>query len=108
MKKVAKLTHLNRNSLLRITCDARKEGLDAVLQQNADEYWKPNAYAARFLTEFDAKHSNNELQLLAVVWSVEHFKNYVYGIKFEIVSDRKALESVLKANKANKTFFLAV
>ena len=66
--------------------------------------WKPISYASRFLTEFEAKYSINELELLAVVWAIEHFKNYVHGEKFGVVSDHKALQSVLKANKENKTF----
>ena len=104
MKKVVELTHFKRNRTLRIICDASKQGLGAVLQQNEENSWKPIAYASRFLTEFESNYSINELELLAVVWSVEHFKNYVYGIEFEIVSDHKALKSVLKANKSNKTF----
>ena len=44
------------------------------------------------------------MELLAVVWSIEHFENYVYGVEFGVVSDHKALQSVLKANKGNKTF----
>ena len=99
------MTHFKSNRTLRIICDASKQGLGAVLQQNEENSWKPIANASRFLTEFVSKrYSINELELLAVVWSVEHFKNYVYGIEFEIVSDHKALKSVLKANKANKTF----
>ena len=35
---------------------------------------------------------------------VEHFRNYVYGVQFKIVSDHKALASVLKPNRGNKTF----
>ena len=66
--------------------------------------WKPISYASRFLTELEAKFSINELELLAVVWAIEHFKNYVYGETFGVVSDHKALQSVLKANKGNKTF----
>ena len=38
------------------------------------------------------------------MWSIEHFKNYVYGIQFGVVADHKALKSVLSANKGNKTF----
>ena len=41
---------------------------------------------------------------MAVVWAVEHFKNYLYGIKFQVVSDHKALATVLKSNKGNKTY----
>ena len=50
------------------------------------------------------KNSKNELELLAVVWSVELSKNYVHGTTFGVDSDHKALQSVLSANKRNKTF----
>ena len=36
--------------------------------------------------------------------SVEHFKNYVHGVPFGMVSDHKALQSVLNSNKGNKTY----
>ena len=104
VKKAAELTHFNRNKPLRIICDASKQGLGAVLQQCEENERKPISYPSRFLTELETKYSINELELLAVVWSVEHFKNYVYGVPFGIVSDHKALQSVLKSNKGNKTY----
>ena len=104
VKKVEELTHFKRNKELRIFCDASKQGLGAVLQQKEKEGWKPISYASRFLTDLEAKYSINELELLAVVWSVEHFKNYVYGINFGVASDHNALQSVLKSNKGNKTY----
>ena len=52
----------------------------------------------------EEKYSINDFELLAVVWAVEHFKNYLYGIKFQVVSDHKALATVLKSNKGNKTY----
>ena len=57
-----------------------------------------------FSTDFESKYSINELELLAVVWSVEYFRNYVYGVHFEIVSDHKALMSILSKNRGNKTY----
>ena len=62
------------------------------------------SFASRFLTDFESKYSINELELLAVVWAIEQFKNYVYGVKFQVISDHKALASVLKPNRSNKTF----
>ena len=43
------------------------------------------------------------MKLLAIVWAVEHFKNYVYGVQFKVISDHKASMSVLKPNRGNKT-----
>ena len=102
--KVAELTHFKRNKPLRIICDANKNGLRAVLQMNEQNSWEPLAYASRFLTELESKYSINKLELLAVVWSIEHFKNYVYGIEFGVVFDHKVSQSVLKSNEGNKTF----
>ena len=31
-----------------------------------------------FFTEFEKKYSINELELLAVVWAIENFRNFVY------------------------------
>ena len=48
VEKVVELTHSKRNCTLRIICDARKQGLGAVLQQNEESSWKPIAYAPDF------------------------------------------------------------
>ena len=97
MRKVAELTHLKRQKPLRIICDASKQGL-SVLQQNEDVGWKPISYTSTFLPELQSKYSINELELLTVVSSVEHFKNYVFGVRFGVVSVHKAIQTVLKAN----------
>ena len=87
-----------------IICDASKLGLGAVLQQEEEGTWKPISFASRFLTELESKYSINALELLAIVWSIEYFRSYVYGVPFKITSDHKALATVLKGQKANKTY----
>ena len=107
VKQVAEVGHFKRSSPIRIICDASKAGLGAVLQQideNNENKWSPIHFASRFLTPLESKYSINELELLAIVWAIEHFKNYLFGTKFQIVSDHKALTSVLKGNKNNKTY----
>ena len=93
---------------MRVICDASKQGLGAVLKQCEENKWKPISYASRFLSELESKYSINKLELLGVVWSVKHFKNYVYGVAFGIVSDHKALQTVVESNKGNKTFSSSV
>ena len=83
------MTHFKKHKKLRIICDASKHGLGAVLQQQqSNQEWKPVSFASRFLTDFESKYSINELELLAVVWAIEHFKNYVYGVKFQVIIKR--------------------
>ena len=49
------------------------------------------------------KYSTNELELLSVVWATNHFKYYLLGSKFELITDHTALLSALKPNRANKS-----
>ena len=98
------MNHFKRQCPLRIICYASKSGLGAVLQQEENNEWKPISFASRFLTELKSKHSMNEFELLAILWSVEHFSGYVYGVPFKIISDYKVFATVLKGQKVNKTY----
>ena len=50
------------------------------------------------------KYSSNELELLAVVRSIDRFKHYLLGKEFTIATDHKALTSALAENRSNKTY----
>ena len=104
-KRITEITHFKKEKKLRIICDGSKQGLGAVLQQQqSNRERKQASFASRFSTDSESKYSINELELLAVVWAIERFKTYVYGVKFQVISDHKALASVLKPNRSNKTF----
>ena len=77
IKKATMLNHFKRQCPLRTICDASKSGLGAVLQQEENNECKPISFATRFLTNLESKYSINELELLAIVWSVEYFRSYV-------------------------------
>ena len=87
----------------RLKTDASHSGLGATLEQWDGENWVTIAFASRFLNNHESKYSTNELELLGVVWATEHFKNYLYGAEFEIVTNHKALLSALNANQGNQT-----
>ena len=44
------------------------------------------------------------MEILPIVWAVEHYKNYVYVVQFKVICDHKALMSVLETNRGNRTF----
>ena len=106
VQKVVEVGHFKRSENIRIFCDASKTGLGAILQQH-ENGCRPFHFASRFLTPLEENYSINELELLAVVWAIEHFKNYLYGIKFQVVSDHKALATVLKGNKNKIHMFIS-
>ena len=58
-----------------ITTDASTKSLGATLwQKQPDGKLKPIGFASRFLSDTEKKYASNELELLAVVWGLEHFR----------------------------------
>ena len=57
-----------------------------------------------FLNNLEERYSKNELELLAVEWSLEHFKYYLYGSQFTLQTDHQALLSPLKEYRGNKPY----
>ena len=41
---------------------------------------------------------------MGVVWSIEYFKNYLYGKEFTVITDHRALLSILKEHRSNKSY----
>ena len=75
-----------------VSCDASNFGLGAVLLQGN----KPIAYASRALTDTEKRYAQIEKELLAVVYALEKFNQYVYGKTVQVESDHKPLESITK------------
>ena len=65
---------------------------------------KPIGFASRFLSDTEKKYAINELELLAVVWGLEHFRLYLYGKPIKLLTDHQALEPLMKRNRSNKTY----
>ena len=104
IKQITENKHFDISKQTRVRCDASKKGLGACLEQKIGQIWKPIAFASRFLNNLESRYSTNELELLAVVWSLEHFKYYLYGTEFILQTDHQALLSALKENRGNKTY----
>ena len=102
---ITKICYYDPKLVTRVKCDASHSGLGASLeQQNWEGVWIPIAFASRYLNTQEKKYSTNELELLAVVLSVDRFKHYLLGKEFVIATDHKALVSALDENKSNKTY----
>ena len=96
-------THYNPHLETRIKCDASRAGLGAALEQHSSTVWHTVAFASRFLNSNEERYSVNELELLGVVWSVEYFK-YLFGKSFTIITDHRALLSIMKEHRSNKSY----
>ena len=76
--------------------DASHSGLGAALEQLTVDGWKPIAYTSRFLNSCEERYSVNELELLGVVWSFSYLRNYLYCKHITVITDHRALLSILK------------
>ena len=69
-----------------------------------DKSLKPIGFASRFFLVTEKKYTFNELELLAVVWGLEHFRLLVYGKPIELLQDHQAMEPLIKRNHSNETY----
>ncbi|GMF16139.1 unnamed protein product [Phytophthora fragariaefolia] len=76
----------------KLTTDALKTGLGAVLSQDQGRGDQPVAYALKVNSAAVAKYGISELECLVVVWAVRLFRPPLYGRKFAIVTDHVALK----------------
>ena len=88
----------------RVKCDASAKKLGAGIEQKHNQEWHTIAFASRFLNKHESRYSTNELELLAVVWSLEHFKHYLFGTEFTLQTDHRAPLTALNENCGNKTY----
>ena len=106
LKLVSEMTqnkHFDQHLNTRIACDSSTSRLGASLEQNSPEGWVAIAYASRFLNSLEEKYSANELQLLKAVWAIEHFKYFLHGKHFTVITDHHALISDSNASERSKT-----
>ena len=94
--KIPNLFHYDSSKKSRVKCDASHNGLGACLEQEIEQgVCAPTAFASRFLNNAETKYSTNELELLALVWACEHFRMYLLGNCFQVLTDHKAIISAL-------------
>ncbi|KAE8964660.1 hypothetical protein PR001_g28983 [Phytophthora rubi] len=83
----------------KLTTDASKTGLGAVLSQDQGHGDQPVAYASKVNSPTVSNYSISELECLAVVWAVRLFRPHLYGRRFSIVTDHIALKWLMTAKE---------
>jgi hypothetical protein len=80
--------------------DWGKPGIGAVLSQKdreGEEYVV--AYASRSNNQAESNYSSYEGECLAAVWAVQHFRHYLYGRRFILLTDHQPLSWLMTNEK---------
>lgn len=82
------LRYPNFNKKFKLITDASNFALGAVLTQEGH----PICYASRTLNVHERNYSTIEKELLAIVWSTQYFRPYLYGVEFDLSTDHQPLK----------------
>jgi len=74
-----------------VTTDASDFDVGAVLEQDKGKGLQPIAYFSKKLLPAETRYSVHEIELLAIVCALQHWRHFLYRRQFTIYSDHKAL-----------------
>jgi hypothetical protein len=76
--------------------DASNHGIGAVLSQLQDGQERPVAYASRTYSRPELNYCVTRKELLAVIYYIKHFRQYLLGRRFTVRTDHSALQWLRK------------
>lgn len=65
--------------------------IDASDTEEIEGVKHPVAYASKVLNKLERKYTTLEKEAYALLWSIKHFKRYLYGNQFEVFVDNNPL-----------------
>lgn len=81
--------------------DASSYGFGAVLLQRRDGVMHPVAYFSKKATAAESRYHSFELETLAIIYALRHFKVYLLGIAFTIMTDCNSVTLTLEKKSLN-------
>ena len=88
------LKYYDEKKALKVSSDASKDGIGAVLLQETGGEWMPIAYASRSMTSAERNYTQIEKEQLGVVFACERFHTYIYGREVTVETDHRPLISI--------------
>ena len=85
------LVYPKHDAPTRLQVDASDIAVGAVLQQQHGDIWKPLGFFSRRLQPAEVKYSTFARELLAIYLSIKHFRYFLDGRSFFVLTDHKPL-----------------
>ena len=93
-----KLSHIQPNCELCLVVYASAIGIGAVQQQKYESEWKPISFFTRKLTEAETRCNTFSREMLATFAAIRHYRQFLEGQQFHILTDHKPLLGALKSS----------
>jgi len=84
-----------------VCADGSPYGVGAILCQVVDGVEKPVLFASSSLSAAEQKYSQLHREALAIVFALKKFHKYIYGNKFTLFSDARALREIFSPQKGS-------
>lgn len=95
------LVHFDPKLPLILACDASPVGVGCVISHiMPDGTERPIQYASKTLSEVQQKYSQFDREAYAVFYGVRKFHQYLFGRKFKLLVDNKAISQILSPSKS--------
>ena len=85
------MRHPDFSRNFRVDVDSCAGGVGGVLTQIFDDGEHPVAYYSKTFTVDEAKWSSNELEAIGVIKVLDHFRPYIWGVDFSLLSDNMSV-----------------
>ena len=83
-----------------LATDWSQKGMGAVLSQIDKEGKEhPVSYASKSCNPAEKNYGSCEGECLAVVWATDHFREYLFGTPFTLITDHEPLKWLMQTNK---------
>ena len=89
------LSHPKAEAPTCLMTDASDVVVGAVLQQYIDGAWQPLSYFSKKLQPAETRYSTFDRELLAIYLAIKHFRHFLEGRHFHVLTDHKPLGHAL-------------